>query len=232
MGVVNMNPFLAQYYTKSIRLTPDGFSLFAVSDGNLVRRDFPGISDALISTQAPAFFALEEGDIQPLDVVVSTSPTMLIPDEIYRDEKAVDYLRMQFDISHIGHHFSDQVSHYRALYFLTQNEYDTINGLRCLPNFVSEASLLYHFLTEQGKGDCMLLSVNDSFADIIVLRQGEPSLVNRITRMENVDILYYTLNCVMQFGLSDPTFFVHYFTKPNKKLNELLGRYHSNVTIL
>lgn len=227
-----MNTLLSRYYAKSIRLTPDGFSLYKVDGDEIQKKDFSNNQNVLITTEAPAFFNLDNQDLQPVDIVVATHPAMLVPDALYQEDKAQEYLKLQFDITQIGQHFSDQVSHYRALYFLTQNESSTINELRCVPKFKSEASLLYQFLSEQNVADCVMLSINDSFADVVVLHQNEPTLVNRITRMENVDILYYTLNCVMQFGLSEPTFFVHYFNKPNKKLNELLKQYHSNVIVL
>ena len=227
-----MNALISKFYTKSIRLTPDGFSFYKISDNELEHRDFVNNQNVLITTEAPKFFDFGSQDIQPLDIVVATQPAMLVPDSIYSDDKAREYLKLQFDISQIGQHFSDQVSHYRALYFLNQNEYSTVNELKCLPRFVSEASLLYKFVSEQNQKDSMLLSINDTFADIIVLHQNEPSLVNRITRMENVDILYYTLNCVMQFGLSAPAIFIHYFSKTNKNLNDLLKQYHNNITIL
>lgn len=228
-----MNDFIRQYYQKSIRLTPNGFSLYKrEDDGQTSVEHFQNTENVLLGKKASDFFGLEATPYQPIDIVTATHAPMLVPDEIYDDAKAAQYLQLQFDISQFGHHFSDQLSHYRALYFLTQNEYSTINELSCLPRFVNEATLLHRFLSDQAKDDAVLLSVNDTFADLIALHKGEPTLVNRITRMENVDILYYTLNCMQQFLLSDPTLYVLYFYQPNRKLNELLGKYHKNVIIL
>lgn len=232
MGVIDMNALLSKYYTKSIRLTPDGFSLFSADNGKILREDHPNTQNVLLTKQAPAFFHFEDAALQPVDVVVATTPPMLVPNEIYDEAKARDYLRMQYDITHIGQHFSDPIRHYQALYFLNQNEYDTINSMACVPHFVSELSILYRFLSEQGCPDAVMLSIDDTFADVLVMRQNEPSLINRTTRMENVDLLYYTLNCVMQFGLDAPTLFVQYFSKPNRKLNELLQQYHNHVVFI
>jgi len=66
----------------------------------------------------------------------------------------------------------------------------------------------------------------------MAMHGGEPSFVNRLTRTENVDILYYTLNCMQQFGLASPTLFVQYFSDNNRKLNDLLKKYHQHVVIL
>lgn len=228
-----MNDFIKQYYQKSIRLTPNGFSLYKQGeDGQVSVEHFQNTENVLIGKQASDFFNLEAMPYQPIEIVSATHAPMLVPDEIYDDAKAAQYLQLQFDISQFGHHFSDQLGHYRALYFLTQNEYSTVNEINCLPRFVSEATLLYRFLSDQSKSESVLLSVNDTFADVVALHKGEPTLVNRITRMENVDILYYTLNCMQQFMMTDTTLYVHYFYQPNRKLNELLCNYHQNVIIL
>ena len=47
-----------------------------------------------------------------------------------------------------------------------------------------------------------------------------------------MDLLYHTLNSVQQLGMAAPTLFVHYFTKPNRKLNDLLARYIDHITLL
>lgn len=228
-----MDAILSNYYKKSIRLTPDGFSLYKLSDnGKMEHQDFPAGENVLLTTKAPEFFGLDAANTQPLDIIVGTHVPMLVPDVIYDDAKAKDYLNIQFDLTHYGQHFSDQLGHYRSLYFLTQNEYDTVNHLPCIPHFVSEGTLLYRFLCEKNETEAMLLSVNERYADIMAVHGGAPSLVNRITRTENVDILYYTLNCMQQFMMNTPTLFVHYFNKPNKKLNDLLEKYHQKVVFL
>ncbi|MCR4681446.1 MAG: DUF3822 family protein [Bacteroidales bacterium] len=228
-----MDTLLSNYYKKSIRLTPDGFSLFKQQDnGKMVREDYPAGENALLSTKAPEFFKLDNGEMQTIDIIVGTHVPMLVPDVIFDEAKAKDYLNMQFDLTHYGQHFSDQLGQYRSLYFLTQNEYSTISSLNCIPQYVSEGTILYRYLMDLGKPESLLISVNDSFVDFIALHGGAPSLVNRTTRTENVDILYYSLNCMQQFALMESTLFVHYFSKNNKKLNDLLGQYHKNVVIL
>ncbi len=228
-----MDAILSNYYKKSIRLTPDGFSLFKLSDsGKMDRKDVPAGENTLLSTLAPEFFGMQAENPQPVDIIVGTHVPMLVPDVIYDEAKAKDFLNMQFDLTHYGQHFSDQLGLYRSLYFLTQNEYTTVCQLPCIPNFISEGTLLYRFLSEKGESEAMLLSVNDHYVDVMAIHGGAPSFVNRLTRMENVDILYYTLNCVQQFGMGAPTLFVHYFNKSNKKLNDLLAKYHTKVVLL
>jgi hypothetical protein len=228
-----MDTLISTYYKKSIRLTPDGFSLFKqCENGKMVRNDYPAGENVLLTTKAPEFFGMDSANMEPIDIIVGTHVPMLVPDVIYDDNKAKEYLGMQFDLTHYGQHFSDQLGHYRSLYFLTQNEYTTVNQLPCIPHFTSEGTLLYRFLSEKGEKEAVLLSINEHYVDVMAMHGGEPSFVNRLTRTENVDILYYTLNCMQQFGLASPTLFVQYFSDNNKKLNDLLKKYHQNVVIL
>ena len=228
-----MNSLLIHHYTKSIRLTPDGFSLYGEAKGDTLRHTYhANAENALLTLKAPEFFGLSADAEATLDVIVATRPPLLVPDVIFDESKVRDYLRMQFDISQIGEHFCDTLGHYRSLYFLTQNELTALSGLPCKLQYKSEATLLYQFLQSQGESNAVLLSVNDTFADILAVQNGEPLLVNRTTHVENVDLLYHTLNSVQQLGMADPTLFVHYFTKPNKKLNDLLARYLDHIIIL
>lgn len=228
-----MNPILSTYYKKSIRLTPNGFSLFKENPNSEIERaDFLYKENVLITTTAPDFLQFNPNSMEAVDVIVATHVPMLIPDEIYDDNKAKEYLQLQYDITHFGQYYSDQLSHYRALYFLTQNEYSTLNNLNCIPHFICECTHLYEYLNEQNKPESILLSLNDTYADVIMIHKQELVLVNRIQHIDNVDILYQLLNFVKQFGLTEPTVYVHYFYHSNLKLNDLLGQSFPNLILL
>lgn len=227
-----MNPILSTYYQKSIRLTPNGFSLFKQNHSEEIERaDFLSTENVLITTKAPEFLSFTD-TIQTIDIIVATHVPMLIPDNIYDDSKAKEYLQLQYNITHFGQNYSDQLAHYRALYFLTQNENSTLNNMNCIPRFKCEATLLYDFLKNQETPESILLSINDTFADVIVIHKQEVMLINRLQSIENADILYYLLNYIKQFGLVDPSVFIHYFYNSNQKLNEFLGQYLSKLIIL
>ena len=228
-----MDNFLDTYYKKSIRLTPDGFSLYGLPEnGNLKQAYYPSTENALVTNLAPEFFGLEDNKQMALNIIVSTRMPMLIPDIIYDDAKDKDFLRMQFDISQFGQSFNDPLGRYRSLFFLTQNEYSTLRELNCIPTFKSEVSIFYDFLRQQDSTNTVFLSVNESYADFLVVQNGEPLLVNRTKHVENVDILYYTINCMQQMGLISPTLFIKHFGKSNKKLDDLLSQYLDNIIIL
>lgn len=195
------------------------------------REDYGNEDNVLLTQKAPAFFHLDASET-PVDVVVATQVPLLIPEVIYDESKMKEYLAMQFDVSQLGRAYSDQLGLYRSLYFLTQNECDTLDALPFKPVFKGEATLLYDFLLHQSEEDAVLLSVNDGYVDYFAMHANAPAVVNRSTRTENVDILYCSLNCMQQFGLAEPTFFVHYFNTPNRKLNDLLRQYHNKVEVL
>jgi hypothetical protein len=227
-----MNALLSKYYTKSIRLSSDGFSLFDTDEnGTLHRQDFQNGENVLLSAEAQKFFRLENSN-DPLDIIVATHVPMLIPEIIYDDGKAKDYLSIQHDITHYGQHYSDRIGLYRALYFLTQNEHTTISSLPCQLRTVSEMTLFCQFLQEHNHPESMLVSVNDRFVDFLAMHDNQPSFVNRTFHTEAVDVLYYSMNSIQQFGFREPEIIVNYFCAPDKKLNELLQKYHQQVTIL
>ena len=78
-----MNPIFNTYYTKSIRLTPNGFSLFNLADGQLKREDYTNEENVLLTQKVPSFFQLSGTDEEPMEVVVATHVPMLVPEVIF-----------------------------------------------------------------------------------------------------------------------------------------------------
>ncbi len=228
-----MSHIINQYYTKSIRLTPNGFSLFKLdSAGRFHREDHANEENVLLSQRATSFFDFQPEEESAVEVVVATHVPMLVPDIIFEESKIKDYLAIQFDIAQLVQAFADSMGLYRSICFLTRNECDILSTLPFKIVFKSEAAILYDFLLHQEAAEAVLLSVNSHFVDFFVMHANAPALVNRSFRTENVDVLYYSLNCVQQFGMAEPTFYVHYFSQPNKKLNTLLRQYHNKVEVL
>ena len=118
-----MNTLFREYYGKSIRIAPDGFSLFKREGDRLTAKHYPQTTDALLSVEAPQFFSGNE----QVTIISAHHIPMLVPDELYQPEKEKEYLNLQFDTSRLGQTFSDKLGHYQAVYFLTQNEKDTIS---------------------------------------------------------------------------------------------------------
>ena len=216
------------YYGKSIRIAPDGFSFFKPSLRGLTVKSFARTSDALLSTEAPQFFGTEE----KVTVIAAQHIPMLVPTELYLPEKDRGYLDLQYDTSRLGATCTDDVGAYKAVYFLTQNEKDTLGRLPFPHETVSETTLLYRMLCECNAESAMFVAQNAAFTDIVAVHKGELLFANRFQLVEPVDTLYYICNVIQQFNLRQPQLYLHFFTEENKKLPQLLKTYKLNPVIL
>lgn len=231
-----MNSLPGFFYTKSIRLVPDGFSLYDCGedggDGIVRVRHCRYADNELITTTAPAFFRFKDEEPPAVDVIVATRIPVLVPDALYDERKNKDYLRLQYDLTSYGLSFSDTLAQYRAVGFLEQNEKSTFENLGCRTAFHSDAFQLYRFLAAQDTPEAVMLALNGTFADIVAMHRHEPVLVNRLHHTAPTDILYHLLNAIRQFGLSRPDIYVHDFYGPDNKLNGFLKKYLPGTVFL
>ena len=223
-----MKSSFQEYYGKSIRIAPDGFSFFKPSLRGLTVKSFPRTSDALLSTEAPQFFGTEE----KVTVIAAQHIPMLVPAELYLPEKDREYLDLQYDTSRLGATCADDAGAYKAVYFLTQNEKDTLGRLPFPHQTVSETTLLYRMLCEQEAESALFVAQNAAFTDIVAVQKGELLFANRFQLVEPVDTLYYICNVIQQFNLRQPQVYLHFFAEENKKLPQLLKTYKLNPVIL
>ena len=223
-----MNRSFQEYYGKSIRIAPDGFSFYKQDGKRLTVKTFPRTSDALLSTEAPLFFGTDE----EVKVIAAQHIPVLVPTVLYRPEKAPEYLALQYDTSRMGMINADDVSVYKAVYFLTQNEKDTIGRLPFPHQTVSETTLFYRMLCEQEADSALFVAQNAAFTDLVAVQKGELVFANRYSLVEPVDTLYYICNVIQQFNLRQPQLFLHFFGDEDKKLPQLLKTYKLNPVIL
>jgi len=223
-----MNTVFQQYYEKSIRLAPDGFSFFKQEGKSLVRKTFLRSSDALLSIEAPTFFGSED----LVTVIAAHHIPMLVPAEIHNPEKNAAYLQLQFDTSQLGAAFADTTGMYQSVYFLTQNENDTVGRLPFRCQIVAESTLYYRFLLENAPELSVFLAMNSDFVDIMAVQKGEIAFLNRFHLIEPSDILCYLYNIMKQFNLKQPELFLHFFEEEDKKLLQLLKQHSFKTNIL
>lgn len=223
-----MKSSFQEYYGKSIRIAPDGFSFFKTSPGGLTVKRFPRTSDALLSTEAPQFFDAGE----KVTVVAAQHIPMLVPTELYQPGKDREYLDLQYDTSRLGATCTDDLGAYQAVYFLTQNEKDTLGRLPFPHETVSETALLYRLLCESNAESAMFVAQNAAFTDLVAVQKGVLLFANRFPLAEPADTLYYICNVIQQFNLHRPQLYLHLFTDENHKLPQLLKTYKLNPVIL
>ena len=223
-----MTPFIEQYYEKSIRIAPDGFSFFRQNGKKMESVSFSYTDNTLITNEAPKFFNASD----EVTVIATRHIPMLIPEEIYDPARNMEYLTLQFDTSHLGESYSDKNGLYQAVYFLTKNEKDTIGRLPFHFNMVAESTLFYRFLCQQETNDSLFVGRNHDFTDIVAVHKGEILLANRFHLVEPADTLYYIYNIVTQFHIQSPALYLHYFTDEDKKLTALLKTHKLNPNIV
>ena len=209
-------------------MSPDGFSFYKPDGGKLICRTFPNNSSDLLTIQAPLFFPLGE----TVTVVAAQHIPMLVPEELYDPAKDREYLALQYDSSQLGATYSDQVGAYRAVYFLTRNEADTLGQFSYPKQTVSEATLLYRFLCSQGPQPALIAALNDGFTDIVAVQKEEVLLMNRFRPAEPEDTLYHILNVIRQQNMRQPAIYLQFLAEENRKLPQLLKTCNLNPVIL
>ena len=223
-----MTPFIEQYYEKSIRIAPDGFSFFKLNGKKMESVSFSYSDNTLITNEAPKFFNASD----EVTVIAARHIPMLIPEEIYDSARNREYLTLQFDTSHLGESYSDKNGLYQSVYFLTKNEKDTLGRLPFRFQTVAETTLFYRFLCQQEKTDALFVGRNKEFTDILAVHKGEILLANRFQLVEPADTLYYIYNIVTQFHLQSPALYLHCFGEDDKKLTSLLKSYKLTPNIV
>ena len=223
-----MTPFIEQYYDKSIRIAPDGFSFFRLNGKKIASMSFSYTDNTLITNEAPEFFNSSD----EITLIAARNIPMLVPEEIYDPVRDKEFLTLQFDTSHLGESYSDKTGTYRAVYFLTQNEKDTLKRLPFRFQMVAESTLFYRFLCQQEATDSLFVSRNSNFTDVMAVRKGEILMANRFQLVEPADTLYYIYNIVTQFRLQSPSLYVHFFADEDKKLTALLKSHKLNPNIV
>ena len=223
-----MTPFIEQYYDKSIRIAPDGFSFFKLNGKKMETMSFSYTDNTLITNEAPRFFNSSD----EITVIASRHIPMLIPDEIYDPARNMEYLTLQFDTSHLGESYSDKNGQYQSVFFITKNEKDTLGRLPFRFNMVAETTLFYRFLCQQKTNESLFIARNRDFSDIVAVRKEEILLANRFNLAEPADTLYQIFNVITQFHLQSPTLYLHFFAEEDKKLTSFLKTYKLNPNII
>ena len=223
-----MTPTLNEYYGKSIRIAPDGFSFYKHEGNRLAVKSFPHSSGALMSTEAPVFFA--PGDA--LRIIAARHIPLLVPAELYSPTKARDYLALQFDTSRIGQTYSDPIGNYRAVYSLNQNDVDTLARLPFPHQVVSETALTFQMLGQLNAVSALYVGIDNDFLDVAAVHRGEPLLANRFPLTDPTDILFYVLHIIRQLNLHTPDMLLHFHGGEDRKLLQLFKKYQIKPIIL
>ena len=231
-----MNDLFLLNNFKSILLVPNGFSFFKKeTSGSILEKNYPNTSVSFLPPFARDFFSLSNNEIETVDVIFDLFPPILIPKEIYNEAIAYDALGSQFDLSVVGQLLSEEIQEYYATYFINHNELNLFQKININPHFIHLSSLMFQYLQTHyiSKSDnTVSLFIHDSHADSILIKSQKINLINRFNFTSELDILYYLLNLIKQFGIKVDNCKIILFRNQNNKLSELLIKYFPDLEFI
>jgi hypothetical protein len=215
--------------SKSILLFPNGFSFFKKEiSGNILEKTHSNTSVSFLPLFAKDYFVLENPETDKIDIIYDLFPPILIPKVLYDESTANEALGSQFEISEGGQMKVEEMETYNAAYFINPNELNAIQKISNAPCFTHLDSLIFQNLKDHSfyKSDNSLaLSINDSYADYILIKSQKVHLVNRFNFTSEYDILYYLLNLFKQYGIKVDNCQIIFFQNKSTKINEIVSKY-------
>ncbi|MDL2308395.1 DUF3822 family protein [Bacteroidales bacterium OttesenSCG-928-B11] len=224
-----MNIFLYNQ-AKSIRIHSNGFSLFKKERGNkIVKQEYPNVIFGTLPDYAADFLKLSPGE--SIDIIANLSPPVLIPTDFFEEDSIEKYLRMQFPISKQDHFFHDVIEDYHAVYYLTDEVVNNLRRLKTPYKVIHQSTLLHGKLVSSAdrEKDTIILTINDSNFDIILLKNKKIQLINTFRHSSYHDILYYLLNTLKQFDIKLSDIGVQLIQNDHKGMLALLKEYFPNT---
>lgn len=215
---MEMTSFFTQYFEKSIRISPDGFSFCKMENGKYHSIIFHNDSNALLTVEAANFFSSDD----LIDVVLAENVPVLVPEEIFNSQMTIEYLKFQTDTSKIDKTIIDNFDNYIAISFISQ---DKANSLKKLPNKINihiESSIFLKFLNDTNIANALFISQNQSYFDLLILQKKQLQLLNRFELDDTNDTIYYILNVIKQYGLKNPDVFIFDIDERGKPISDFL----------
>lgn len=169
---------------------------------------------------------------ETLTVIAANQIPILIPREIYDDDKKLEYFRVQNGKTPNETVHIDCIDDYVALYHLPYNIQDSIDRLPYRKTYLHETTLLAGFLKEHGDNNAVLISNNETFFDTIVVGNRKLQLVNRFPFNKPEDIIYYILYMTRLYKLTEPTAYILVHTKSGCNVADFLRKHKIKTEML
>lgn len=229
-----MNIFLHRH-TKSIRLYPDGFSLFKKIGGKeAVSQDYPGTMISSLPGYISSFFPVT--DTGPVGVIVDVAPPVLIPEPLFDMESAPSYLKLQFETSGIGKILTDQLDPYISLYFIDKETDHILDKTEVDLEFVHQSTLFCRYIDSPNfsfsENSSFLLYIDKQYAGYCMFKEGKIQLINRFGYTTGYDILYHYLNILKQYRMETRQTRLFLYNTISKEYTELFKTYTPHITLI
>lgn len=215
---------------KSIRITPNGFSLFKKEgEKKIAKKEYPGAIFGSIPQYATEFLNLAPEE--NFDLIANLTPPVLVPKHLFEENSLKRYLQMQFPIANQDHLFYEEISNYYAAYYLTDEVVNNLNRLNTPYKVIHQATLLFYHLPaiQNNINNSIILTVDDADFDIILLKKNKIHLINKYHFTENTDLLYYLLNIAKQFDIVLADVNILLISHQAKELAGMVKKYFPNT---
>lgn len=152
------------------------------------------------------FSIIDAKDKNKKIVLVNNFPPLLIPTQFYHPEYQKAYLAFQFDTEEIGEIFATELENYTALFFLTKQDFLSLNQQYINVEF--QHQLFYYYfklkkLPNHNKNTNQLtFIVHDDFVDFWLIKNNDLQLINRLSFTTEYDLLYHALNILKQYRIA------------------------------
>lgn len=216
---------------QSIRIYPNGFSLFK-KDENETEKEYPGSPVSFLPNSANTFFYSSAREKSTL--IVDSFPPLLIPKELYDENFALEYLKLQFDTNDIGKTYTDDNGIYTSLYFLNKETVNALEKLNIELDIFHQSTVLLQYIHHlpgiPEKRALLYIYVDHDFIDIILENGNMLLLINRFSYSTAFDILYHSLNILKQHKIDAGECQALLFNSKSQSIQELFKSYFPIVT--
>lgn len=169
-------------------------------------------------------------DDQELLVVITHTPPITIPIEIYNPQKNMDYLKIQFDSSDIGQIVASEFKDYALLNFLTTKELQLLEHIKTEIHFIP--LFLFQILhIPQIPENTLLIDVQNNCLQCSLLIHEELQFITYFYLNNDTDCLYHLMNICAQFVI-DPKDMNLFYISLTESLHTLLESYFTVQSIL
>lgn len=215
------------FNTKSIRLHPNGFSLFKRENERIENQELPFDSSLIFSDAIRTFF--DDENKETVSVIVNMSPPILIPRELYDATAQADYLKLHFDINDPIDIYEDEIENYYSIYFISKKINEILKRSGIDFQMTNLFTVMYQDLHQKQilktKPNILGLFVDDQFVEFILEKEGQLQILNRFEYVSEYDILYFVLNLLKQQQISAKNMQMILYHRHHEKIEKLLNNY-------
>jgi hypothetical protein len=225
-----MNNFL-QLYDKSIRLKPNGFSLF--KKDNEGKWQYKDVNSPLLTDMLQDFSFFNHNHQKNVTVISNIHVPVLIPKPLFDETAKEDYINLNYEIKEPVYIFDEELEEYHLLHFISEKQKMELEQTGYSLQWLHLSGLLYKELQQSefydNRKSCLSLYAEEHFIDVIFEKEGKLQLMNRFEYTSSYDILYYILNIIKQFQVTPTDISLFLYNLQDEETVLLLKQYIGQV---